>query len=39
MGAQADGLAPLLRAIDDFDFSQAQSLLHDLLQALQGEVP
>ena len=34
MGAQADGLAPLLRAIDDLDFSQAQSLLHDLLQAL-----
>uniref|UniRef100_UPI000A8551E0 hybrid sensor histidine kinase/response regulator n=1 Tax=Janthinobacterium sp. Ant5-2-1 TaxID=1755239 RepID=UPI000A8551E0 len=39
MGAQADALAPLLHAIDDFDFPLAQSLLHDLLPTFAPESP
>ena len=39
MGAQADALAPLLRAIDDFDFPLAQSLLHGLLPTFAPESP
>ncbi|MDN2708091.1 PAS domain S-box protein [Janthinobacterium sp. SUN118] len=39
MGAQAARLAPLVHAIDDFDFSLAQSLLHDVLQSFERESP
>ena len=39
MGAQADALAPLLHAIDDFDFPLAQSLLHGLLPTFAPESP
>ena len=39
LGGQAASLAPLQRAIDDFDFSLAQSLLHDLLQSFEQEHP
>lgn len=39
MGAQADALAPLQHAIDDFDFPLAQSLLHDLLHTFAPESP
>ena len=39
LGGQAASLAPLQRAIDDFDFPLAQSLLHDLLQLLEQEHP
>ena len=39
LGGQAASLVPLQRAIDDFDFPLAQSLLHDLLQLLEQEHP
>ena len=39
LGGQAQRLAPLRHAIDDFDFSLAQTLLYDLLQSFDTESP